>query len=245
MSYSFDGANDNMRGQFATTYNSTPITLACYIKIAAHPVAADCFINFGESSVSVDHALILRTDTVDDGWVALTDAGATGAGATLSSINLDSGSIGTTYNATTGWAGLVGVFTNDALRDVYAGAIGNTAQNTGNQVANDTLTFICLGENITGSQDFTGLMAEVAIWNAALNSSEITSYLGGLKATQIAPANLIGYWPLSASNATQSNEGVDTDGDLAVTGATFDADHPTISLGSVKSSKKRMMLGLG
>jgi hypothetical protein len=98
---------------------------------------------------------------------------------------------------------------------------------------------------MVGAQDYAGLMAEVAIWNTALNSSQITSYLAGTGASQIQSANLIGYWPLSASNTTQSNDGVDTGGDLAVTGAVFSSDHPTITLSGVtRSSKKRLMMGV-
>jgi hypothetical protein len=84
---------------------------------------------------------------------------------------------------------------------------------------------------LDGGNDYTGLIAEVAIWNKALADAEITSYMSGEAASTIAAANLIGYWPLSADNATQSNEGLDAGGDLSVSGATFDADHPTITGG--------------
>jgi hypothetical protein len=246
MSYSFDGTGDNLRGQFGTTYNSVPITLACFIKISAHPAAADMFVNFGETNASIDHTHFIRTAIVDDSWEAVSDAGASAGTATVASVNIDSAAIGTTYNATTGWAGIVGVFTNDSLRDLYIAALANTGQNTATRVVNNGLSYIAVAEALTAAQVFTGLMAEVAIWNAALTTNEVTSYLAGNSASQIQAANLIGYWPLSASNATQSNEGVDAGGDLAVTNAVFSSDHPTITLAgsAARSSKKRLMMGV-
>jgi hypothetical protein len=55
--------------------------------------------------------------------------------------------------------------------------------------------------------------------------------MAGSAASGIAAANLIGYWPLSASSGTQTNLGTDAGGTLTVSGATFSADHPTITGG--------------
>ena len=90
--------------------------------------------------------------------------------------------------------------------------------------------YIRLGESLTAFNDLYGLLAEVAIWNKALSAGEIASYLAGNDPSAIAAANLIGYWPLSADNATQSNLGTDATGDLTVSGATYEpSDHPTIT----------------
>jgi hypothetical protein len=245
MSYSFDGANDSLRGQFGTTYNSVPITLACFIKITAHPTAADAFVMIGETINSDDHSHVIRTDAVDNGWQGISDAGASNGTVTVSSIDLDAATIGTTYNATTGWAGIVGVFTANTQRDLFVAAIANTAQTVQDRAVNNGLSYISCGETLAALNDFNGLLAEVAIWNAALNSSDITSYLGGTAASQISAANLIGYWALNA-NGVLTNEGVDTGGDLTASGAVFNADHPTITVGGsvARSSKKRLMMGV-
>jgi hypothetical protein len=94
-----------------------------------------------------------------------------------------------------------------------------------------TIQHIVAGENFAGGNDLDGLLAELACWDIALNATQITDYLAGTAAPLIAASDLIGYWPLSANNATQSNLGVDTGGDLTVTGATYSSDHPTISSG--------------
>lgn len=224
MSYAFDGSNDTMSGTFASTY-ADPITLAMFIKVAAHPLATDTIFTLGNSNSVDSDNYQLRTNTTDNQWRAST---VTSTPAFINAV--------VTVDIDGVWAGYVGVFTNGSLRDIYVQAIGNTNQNTtaASPAITDALQFIRVGENMAGTNDFgPGNLAELAIWNAALTTQEITDYLAGRSATEIAPSNLIGYWPLSASNATQANEGIDAGGDLTVTGATFDADHPTITFSTV------------
>ena len=222
MSYSFDGTNDYLSGSFTSTY-ADPVTLACFVKLTTHPVAVDCFVCLGNSSSSFDDSYRIETGSTDDAWRA-TSRTTGDSQAEITSLNRD---------AT--WTPVVGVFTSNTLRDLYVAAIGNTAQSTTSRAVADVLQYVRVGEELSGGRDFNGLIAEVAIWNKALDTSEITSYLGGTAASGIAAANLIGYWPLSASNATQSNLGTDAGGDLTVTNATYSADHPTISSSSVAS----------
>ena len=218
MSYLFDGANDRLTGTFTSTYNAEGVTLAAFVKVTAHPIAVDSIIQFGNSSSSDDQSHWIVTSGTDNHWL-------------LRSRTTISVSADRFENIDGIWAAIVGVITNDSLRDIYVNGISNTAQSTGTQAVADVLQFVRLGEDMTGAQDFTGRIAEVAIWNAALNSSQITSYIAGTAASGIAAANLIGYWPLSASASPQLNLGIDSGGDLTVTGAVFDADHPTISQG--------------
>jgi len=216
MSYSFDGANDTMTGTFTSTYNGHPVTMGCFLKVTTHPVATDRFVSFGNNSGSQNDSHTLQSSTVDDRWWA-TSQDTTGADAVVSSVNIDGV-----------WAGYVGRFTNATLRDLYVQAFGNTGQNTTSKAVANAMQFIRLGEGFGGSQDYTGKLAEVAIWNSALSDGDITLYLGGQAASTIAAASLIGYWDLATNNATQANAGLDAGGDLTVTGATFDSDHPVI-----------------
>lgn len=231
MSYSFDGVNDTMTGAFTSTY-ADPVTLACFIKVTDHLVN-DALVGLGNSNSTVNDSYQLRSTGTDNQWGAVS-IGAAGSTSTATNVlNIDGV-----------WAGIVGKFSGDALRDVYVQALANTGQSTESRAVADVLQFVRLGESFAGALDFTGLMAEVAIWNSALSDADITSYLAGTAASQISAANLIGYWPLSASNATQANEGVDTGGDLTVAGATFNADHPTITIPS--TARGRMLLtGIG
>lgn len=222
MSYSFDGANDSLSGSFTSTY-ADPVTLACFVKLTTHPVAVDTFVCLGNSASSFDDSYRIETGSADDAWRA------------TSRTTGDSQAEITAFNRDGLWTPVVGVFTSSTLRDLYVAAIGNTAQNTTTRTVADVLQYLRVGEDLSGGRDFAGKLAEIAIWNKALDSSEITAYLGGTAASGIGAANLIGYWPLSASNATQANLGTDAGGDLTVTNATYSADHPTISSSSVAS----------
>jgi hypothetical protein len=215
MSYLFDGANDTMTGTFTSTY-ADPVTLACWIKITAHPVAADALIYFGNSSSSTDESYATRTSTTDDAWSAISRTTLNGT-ATLSDVNVDGV-----------WAPIVGVFVSDDLRYIYAKSPQLVASDTTSRAVADVLQFVRLGETFTAAQDFTGRMAEVAIWNVGLTTKDVTRYMVGVSASIIQPANLIGYWPLIVDSSTQQNLGVDATGDLTVTSALVDADHPII-----------------
>jgi hypothetical protein len=221
VSYLFDGVNDGLTGTFTSTYTD-PITLACFVKVAAHPVAFGTLVQIGNSNASIDETYTIRTSSTDDLWEAV-------------SRNTLTSNANVTLNIDGVWAGIIGVFINDSLRELYLKTTATMDSNTGNRPVADVNQFISIGLGMGGAQDFTGNIAEAAIWNKALTSADITRYLAGVRALRIAPANLIGYWPLSASNATQENLGVDTGGDLTVTAALFDADHPVITDSEVVS----------
>lgn len=55
-----------------------------------------------------------------------------------------------------------------------------------------------IGErNYTSFQDrFFGALADVAMWNVVLSSSDIATLAAGLRPTYVQNANLVGWWPL-------------------------------------------------
>lgn len=217
MSFSFDGVNDTLTGTFASTY-ANPVTLACFIKVNHHPSQVDEVMVLGNIAGSNNDRYNLQILITPNQYSArLVDAAGLGSGATID------------YSIDGVWAAYVGVYTTDALRDVYVLSPAHTAQDTVNRSPSDTLQFIRLGETLAGGNDYTGKIAEAAIWTKALSLAEVTNYMAGRKASTISPGNLIGYWPLAAAGATQANQGLDADGLLTVTGATFDADHPIIT----------------
>lgn len=223
MSYSFDGSNDFLSGAFTSTY-SDPITVACFIKVTAHPLANDAMISLGASSSATPNSYMLRTGSSDDAWEARSeDAAGSASIASLTGVNIDDA-----------WTGIVGVFAaSDASRTIYVGSIANTATSSASRSV-AAVQYIRLGENFAGSADFTGLIAHVAVWNIALGTDDITAFLAGSSPTGIQAANLIGYWALDTNNATQSNAGVDAGGDLTVSGATYSADQPSFLTKKVK-----------
>lgn len=215
MSYLFDANNDTATGTFTSTY-ADPVTMACFVKVIAHPAIIKTIFTLGNSSSSVDNSYTLRTNTTVDIWDALS----------RSTVN---GFASATVNADGIWVGLVGVFSSDTLRNMYVKSTAFTAQDTSNIAVPDVLQFIRLGETFTGVNDFGGKIAEVAIWNSALSLTDIDAYLRQLRrASSIGPAVPIGYWPLDTNNASQANQGSDAGGTLTMSGAVYDFDHPPL-----------------
>lgn len=231
MSYSFDGSNDRLTGTFTSTYGD-PITLACWFKITAHPGAIDSLLAVGNSSSSNNNSYALRTVTTADryGAVVVGNSGGT------DQANVTKAGIENT------WTPFIGVFSGDSQRDCYVS--DQTAGNTTANAVADAIQFIRLGESFTAANDYTGLLAEVCVWNKALSAGEIASFLAASAPTGIAAANLIGYWALS-QNGVLTNEGIDTGGDLTASGAVFSSDHPTITGGTATRRRRTALLGVG
>jgi hypothetical protein len=230
MSFLFDGSGDYLSGTLGTTYGK-PITLAAHVKFTTHPSpSSDVFLTLGNSASSIDHCLTILTSTVDDEWYALSRT--TGANqAIVSSVNRDDQ-----------WTSVVGVFTSNTLRDLYIQTISQTGQSTGTSSVTDAMQYIRAGVWLDGARYLTGKLAELAIWDSALSTADITSYLAGTAASGIDAANLIEYVPMSTNSLL--NLGTDTDGDLTATGnAVFDADHPIITSGTPKG--RMLMTGIG
>jgi hypothetical protein len=232
MSYLFDAANERMVGSF-TTLLAFPITMVCAVKTNPHPALTATLVALGINGSSNSGSINSRISSIDDGYAAapISDAG------TANSVTASP------YNYDGAFVRVLVEFISSTERRVYVGAIGNVEGGSGltaNSIT-QTLRFIQLGESLSGGNDLGlvtggGLLAEVAIWNAQLTTQQKTDALAGLVSTSIQPTLLRGYWPLSASNSTQQNLGVDATGDLAVTGATFSTDHPTVTGSAVEAT---------
>jgi hypothetical protein len=215
VSFLFDGVNDSLAGTFSSTYGD-PITIALFVKVTVHPAAVTWLFATGNSSSSNDNSYANRLTSTDDAWSAIARTTTNGS-ATKTAVNIDGV-----------WAGYVGKYTSNTSRTVYIQSLANTATDTTSIVVPDVIQFLRAGTDFANGSDFSGRLAELAIWKIALSDAEITSYLAGTVASSIAASDLIGYWPLSSADLT--NLGVDTGGDLTASGnAAFDADHPTIS----------------
>lgn len=232
MSYTFNGG-DRLRGSFTSAYDE-PITMACFVKVAAHPIAVQSYLSLGANIATNTDYFVMRTVGVDNQWrTASIDSGGTTAVTTR------------TQDIDGVWAGIVGKFTSETDRTIYVQALANSNNNTDSK-AMAAVQHIAVGEAMDGGADWNGQVAEVAIWNKALSDAEITSFMAGEAASGIAAANLIGYWPMSVDQATHANQGLDADGLLTVTNAVFSADHPTITQPSASAKKRRgLLLGVG
>lgn len=232
MSYLIDATNEDLAATFSGTHAS-PLTIALYIKVSDHPTASSVVMQLGASNASVSDSVSIRTGATDNQWGGrYTDPGGTSDTALETEI-MD----GT-------WGGLVATFPDELSRSIYTNtyAQSDTAV-VARTASGDVFKYLRIGESLAGAEDLgtamaakgaaTARVAELAVWNAVLSQAQIEQYMAGAVATTIAAANLIGYWPLNVDAGTQTNLGVGTmTTDLTVSGATYDADHPTITGGA-------------
>lgn len=168
---------------------TTPQTMFTY------PFTINCW--FYLNTVSAQRNLVLLHNTGDAFRFALL----TNASNQLVLAAVDSG--GTTQTALTAatvsantWYMATGVFTSATSRTVYLNAANGTTGTVSRTPT--TPTRVLLGAQYTGttSANLNGSIAEVAIWDAALTTAEISSLYTTTKASLIRPANLQIYYPL-------------------------------------------------
>jgi hypothetical protein len=101
----------------------------------------------------------------------------------------------TGFSANT-WYHVLGVFNSDTDRRVYINGSSKATGSTNINGARDT-QYVGIGRvsSIT-TEDFTGKIAEVAVWSSALSDANAVSLAGGALATEVDAANLESYWPL-------------------------------------------------
>ena len=224
MSYDFAAVGAKIKGSLTTALddNTAGMTLACWVKEADRPA----------TPVNTYLALSVSENSNTDGRQRVNST--EGATDSYQGQSRDTGGVnGAQWAATAGefdntWLPIVFTVTSPTDRSVYVNAIGNTAQN-GSSRDVDPCIWTTIGMNPSGSEQSSGLLAECAIWDRVLTAQEITDFLAGEPASTIAASNLRGYWPLNQDNTTQANEGLDATGDLAVTLAVYDIDHPPVS----------------
>jgi hypothetical protein len=236
MSYLFDAANEKMVGTLATAI-TYPITQIAAVKFATHPNTNRWLMGLGKSPSSNSGSVSIRLSNGNTWTAPAFDDGGTADTANASPHNYDGV-----------WVRVLAEFLSDTSRSIYVGSIGNTDTNVQSAVITGTLDDIKIGESFAGTTDLgtdDTLVAEVAIWNAELTTQQKTDALAGNIVTGIQPSLLVGYWPMSSdSGGTIANLGTDSNGDLTVTGATFDPDHPTIISASSRRRRTALM-GLG
>lgn len=219
----FDGTNDQLRGTFNSQYGDS-LTIAVKIKIADHPndAVSHVIAQLGDSNSSVNDSYSCRLGTTDN---------------QLSMSSIDSG--GTTTSATTigftdnTWFSIICTINNDDGSQAGNARTVVTDTNSGNndttRTVAGTLDDLGFGESLADTLDFTGRIAEVAIWDVDISGADETAYIANDCTANIDPTNLIGYWALIDDADDFTNEGTDTGGDLTASGnAAIDADHPTM-----------------
>ena len=230
-SYDFSPGTSRLFGTF-TTQHGVALTLGCFFKYTVHPQASQVLVSLSNTT-NENPSIVIESTGTDEEFGARAFTSASNAAVYA----------GTAAQWDGEWTALIGEFSATNARDVFVDVPGNTGSDANARNVGTALDTIVVGMLADfSSRQWATLIAEVAIWSGTLTTQEKTDYMAGTKpASAINASELIGYWPLSASADPQLNLGTDAAGDLAVTNATFNADHPTITSGATAVPRRRRL----
>jgi hypothetical protein len=217
MAYDFNNANSRYLSASIGSLSATPMTIACWV----YPTATEndrAAIGVGDGSVhrnTIQHNLVGSPNVPQ---MAALAAGANGFATTGSAFS---------YGGETPvdqWSHVAGVFTSTTNRTIYVGGISR-ATNAGNTGAQNNFTEIIIGarRSTTIALYYTGRLADVGIYSAALTADEIASLAKGMTCDKVRPQSLVFYAPLV-------RDLIDAKGGLTITNnntATV-ANHPRV-----------------
>lgn len=163
---------------------ATPLTMACWF-LAANITAEHTLMNIGTAG-SGNH----RFGMFASGNVA-SDPVRINARTTASGIAVTS----TGYSANV-WQHACGVFASSVSRTVYLNGGGAGTDGTNLTPAGMDSTYIGALHGAAVGTFLSGRIAEAAIWNVALNASEVAALAAGVSPLRIRPNALVAYWPL-------------------------------------------------
>lgn len=185
MAYYFNGTTSKLVLSGAVV-TAVPLTLACFFK----PAAIGSFMRMVEpGEVTGSNAFLL----------ALSATGTVQGFTTASTSNNASTTEVAFLNA---WQSAAMV--TQAVNSRYAAYNGRLSAINSTTRTPAGINLFSIGVSSSGvTQFWSGLLAEVAVWQAALTPTELLSFNNGVPATRIRPESLLLYMPLSASMGTK------------------------------------------
>ena len=134
---------------------------------------------------SVRELLYYGGDVVGDPIRAQTDSGGTAIASTSTSPSLNV------------WNHACGVWAGNQDRRVYLNGAGKgTNVADSKSIGAVDRTAIGGSRDSTPSAHFSGLLAEIAVWNVALTDAEVLILAAGYSPLFVRPQNLVSYWPV-------------------------------------------------
>ncbi len=185
-----DAAEDRLQapiGQVAVT--AYPLTMAGWFYSDDEGAGRRVILQVASSSVT--HNFNLRANVSSDNNVVIVSvAGTEGTNA------LTTGAGGHEWKLNT-WTHACGVFTSSTLRDGYIHGVlrGSNTNDTTPTAIDRTNIGVAQGQFGDGDH-FSGRLAEVGLWDVALNQLEISALAQGVPPNLIRRGHLKGYWPL-------------------------------------------------
>jgi hypothetical protein len=186
----FDDASSQYLEIDSTPIDGEPLTISAWINSDDLTSADDQAIVFiGDKDVSNGH-FMLRFDPTDpsEPLIVRKRSGAADGTAQAGTLVADT------------WYHCAGVFASTTSRTAYVDGIFAIEDTT--SVGNNTEDRISIGRagDSTPGDYFSGRIAEVAIWNAALTAAEVAALAAGAGPLMVRPQSLVFYLPLVRDN---------------------------------------------
>lgn len=183
MARSFSSASSQYLSYGSAWVAAEPLTMACWFNPTSDTVA-QTLMSICDTDAANSFSLNIGSGASDSATATTTASGSGAAAVTLNRI---------TPNA---WNHAAAVFTSSSNRSIFVN--NNTASNALSRVVSGLDTsYIAAQHNGTSlSNYFNGLIAECAIWSAALTTNEIKALWKGRSPLTIRRQALIAYYPL-------------------------------------------------
>lgn len=132
--------------------------------------------------------------------------------------------------ASTGtWAHAAGVWSAANARAAYLNGGNKGTESTSRTPTAAALDNTWIARHVSNSLGlyFDGRVAEVALWNVALDDSEVAALGKGFCPLLIRPQSLVGYWPVLGNQSPEQDRWA-TKFDMTLQNSPTKADHPRI-----------------
>lgn len=202
-----------------------PLTIAAWVRPTTLPANA--------AIVAVEN------QTNSQGWYLRLD----GAGTRVRAQEFDGGSADAVSTGTIGtgtWAHVAGTF-NGTTNFVHLNGVAGTGVAARSAPAGVDAMWV--GRTDGAVFYWNGDIAEVAIWNAILDASELAALAAGVSALLIRPTALVGYWPLLGQGQVNPEIDLMSARTLTINGPT-PAPHPRIILADPGNSLRLPAAGV-
>jgi len=228
MALLFDGTNDYL----------TSTNLAGNGPISSYPVTLSAWIkpnSLGTSAMNYDFQDFVISDGSDTARIGIGASKYSKWGMYTAGQKSQSAASQWSQTSANPWTNLVGVFNDTNDRDGYINGSSNTFHNGGNITSNTLsdadIVGVGYGSLDSGTPSYSkNTVAECALWNVALTTTEIDSLAAGFSPLFIRPESLVLYYPLGgpyAADVGTAFAGTATH-NLSITGSPTSAANPPI-----------------
>ena len=210
-------ARDFIRG------SSQYLIRTSFTPLSAYPYSISLW--FQSDDTTVNQALFSLNSGADTEQIILRAQGASVGDPLI--FRTTTGGVDADASTSTGFSGGVwnhafALGTNSTSRTVYLNNAGS-ATSTASSAFPTGLSQANVGSNPTPSLYMDGRLAEIGIWNVALDADELAALAAAVSPMKIRPASLVAYWPLIGRYSPEIE--LKGGADLTLTNSPGNGDH--------------------